>query len=268
MSALDDQPAIEVRGLHKRFKTFRLENYTTIKEQLTRRALAMLGFRRSSAPDSFAALRDVSLIVPRGRSLGLIGPNGSGKSTLLRLIAGIYLPDAGEVRVRGRVAAMLALGAGLHPQFTGRENAVLYGMLMGLTQREVHRRLPAIIDFSELGEEKFAAPLRTYSSGQYLRLAFSVATQLEPDIFLIDEALAVGDAAFRAKCYAHINELRRQQNKTLVIVSHVEKDLRMVCDELVLLEDGRLSEPLAVDEGFARLAAIFRTRAPAVATGS
>jgi lipopolysaccharide transport system ATP-binding protein len=201
--------------------------------------------------DRFLALDDVSLEAKRGEAVGIIGPNGSGKSTMLGLIAGVIQPQAGTVEVLGRVAPLLELGAGFHYELTGRENIVLNAVLMGLTRREVTERLDAIVAFS--GVEAFLdEPLRTYSSGMVARLGFSVAAHLEPDILLIDEILAVGDAHFQAKCHERLADFRRQ-GVTLVIVSHAIEEVRLLCDRVVWLEAGRIAmegEPGEVLEAY------------------
>ena len=208
---------------------------------------------RRMKTDRFLALDDVSLEAKRGEAVGIIGPNGSGKSTMLGLIAGVIQPQAGTVEVLGRVAPLLELGAGFHYELTGRENIVLNAVLMGLTRREVAQRLDAIVAFSGL-EAFLEEPLRTYSSGMVARLGFSVAAHLDPDILLIDEILAVGDANFQAKCHERLSDFRRQ-GATLVIVSHAIEDIRLLCDRVVWLEAGRIAmegEPGEVLEAYSK----------------
>jgi lipopolysaccharide transport system ATP-binding protein len=203
--------------------------------------------------DRFLALDDVSLEAKRGEAVGIIGPNGSGKSTMLGLIAGVIQPQAGTVEVLGRVAPLLELGAGFHYELTGRENIVLNAVLMGLTRREVTERLDAIVAFSGL-EAFLDEPLRTYSSGMVARLGFSVAAHLEPDILLIDEILAVGDANFQAKCHERLADFRRQ-GVTLVIVSHALEVVRMLCDRAIWLQAGKVAmegEPGAVIAAYSK----------------
>ncbi len=194
----------------------------------------------SNARRPFVALDSVSLQVRRGESLGIIGPNGSGKSTTLRVMSRITPPTSGTVTVRGRVSALLELGSGFHPQITGRENAVLNAVLLGLTLREARAVLPEIIAFSELGDF-IDQPMRTYSSGMFFRLGFSVAVHVEPEILLIDEVLAVGDAEFQKKCMDHIHGLRRQ-GVTLVLVTHDMLSLPMFCDRGILIERGKITD--------------------------
>lgn len=191
---------------------------------------------RSRRP--FWALDDVSFAVKRGDSLGVIGPNGSGKSTLLRIVAGLAQPTNGAITVEGRISALLELGAGFHPQMTGRENAVLNAVLLGLSRKEAEERMPEIVAFSEL-HDFIDQPMRTYSSGMYLRLGFSVAVHVKADILLVDEVLAVGDAEFQQKCFRHIEKLRAD-GVTIVLVSHDLASVLRFCDRAVLLQHGRV----------------------------
>jgi len=194
----------------------------------------------TSARRPFVALDGVTLQVRRGESLGIIGPNGSGKSTTLRVMSRITPPTTGTVTVNGRVSALLELGSGFHPQITGRENAILNAVLLGLTLSEAHAVLPDIIEFSELGDF-IDQPMRTYSSGMFFRLGFSVAVHVRPEILLIDEVLAVGDAEFQKKCMDHIHGLRRQ-GVTLVLVTHDMMSLPMFCDRGILIEQGKVTD--------------------------
>jgi ABC-2 type transport system ATP-binding protein/lipopolysaccharide transport system ATP-binding protein len=194
----------------------------------------------SGARRPFVALDDVSLEVRRGESLGIIGPNGSGKSTTLRVMSRITPPTSGSVKVNGRISALLELGSGFHAQITGRENAILNAVLLGLTLQEARDVLPRIIEFSELGQF-IDQPMRTYSSGMYFRLGFSVAVHVDPEILLIDEVLAVGDANFQRKCMDHIHQLRAR-GVTLVLVTHDMLSLPKFCDRGILLERGRITD--------------------------
>ncbi|MEM4667438.1 MAG: ABC transporter ATP-binding protein [Thermofilum sp.] len=183
----------------------------------------------------FEVLRDVSFSVEKGECIGIIGRNGAGKSTLLSLIAGVIKPDSGEIIVRGRVTALLELGAGFHPDLTGRENIVLNGVLMGMTRREVLSKMDEIIEFSELGEF-IDQPLRTYSSGMIARLGFSVTAHLTSDIYLIDEILAVGDIGFQKKCLQRFEKLR-ESGATIVIVSHQTDMIRKLTDRVIWIDN-------------------------------
>lgn len=183
----------------------------------------------------FDALRDVSFEVRRGETFGIIGRNGAGKSTTLGLIAGVLKPTKGKVAVKGRVSPLLELGAGFHHDLTGRENIVLNGVLLGLTKREVLRKIDEIIEFSELGEF-IDQPVRIYSSGMLARLGFSVVAHLEPEILLIDEILAVGDVEFQKKCISKMMEFK-QSGVTMVFVSHSMEDVRFICNRVAWIED-------------------------------
>ena len=186
----------------------------------------------------FEALRPLSLQVPRGQTLGILGRNGSGKSTLLQIICGTLAPTQGHVHVEGRVAALLELGAGFNPEFTGRENVYLNGTVLGLTRAEVDARFDEIAAFADIGEF-IEQPVKTYSSGMYVRLAFAVAIHVEPDILVIDEALSVGDEAFQRKCFARIEAIRRR-GATILFVSHSAATVVDLCDRAILLDGGEL----------------------------
>ena len=183
----------------------------------------------------FEALRDVSFEVKQGEPFGIIGRNGAGKSTILGLIAGVLKPTKGKVIVRGRISPLLELGAGFHPELTGRENIVLNGVLLGLTRREVFQKMNEIIEFSELGEF-IGQPIRVYSSGMLARLGFSVAAHLDPEILLIDEILSVGDMHFQKKCLDKMMGFKKK-GVTMVFVSHSMTDVERICDRVLWLED-------------------------------
>jgi len=183
-----------------------------------------------------AALRDVSFVVDRGEAFGIIGRNGSGKSTLLKIISGILKPTSGTVRVNGRVAALIELGAGFHPEITGRENIVINGIMLGLTRREIEKRFDAIVEFSGI-RDFIDQPVKTYSSGMYVRLGFAVAVHVDPEILLIDEVLAVGDEEFSQKCIAKIQEMK-YRGVTLLFVTHQLDQVRNLCDRALWLDHG------------------------------
>lgn len=221
------EAAIVVSGLVKKYPLFRRRRD---------RAMAFLGATRGLA--SKVALEGVNLTIQPGEAVGLIGENGSGKSSLLRILAGISQPDAGEVRVERPVAGILELGLGFHPDFTGRDNALLYGALLGLDDGEIERRLPAILAFADLGE--FAdQPLRTYSSGMAARLAFAVASEVEPRVLLVDEALAVGDGAFQKKCVDRMVRFR-DSGRTVLFCSHAMYLVTGFCRRAIWLHHGRV----------------------------
>src|SRR3954471_22322312 len=212
----------------------RRHQFTTLKSALLSRSLT-----RDLRPDeTFAAVRDVTFTVPRGRTLGVIGRNGSGKSTLLKLVAGITKPTTGTVTVRGRISALIELGAGFHPEISGRENIFINGIMLGLTKREVARRFDEIVEFAEM-KDFIDAPVKTYSSGMYMRLGFAVAIHVDPDVLLVDEVLAVGDEGFTHKCLDKFAEFKRR-GKTILLVTHSLGLVERFCDEAVWLDQGRL----------------------------
>lgn len=218
------------------WKRFRLrENRPDSVGQWLYRLVHRKGGREARAP--FWALKGVSFEVEAGDSLGVVGRNGSGKSTLLKLLSGTLQPTRGRIRLGGRVSSLIELGAGFHPDFTGRENVYLNGLLLGLRRREISRRLDDIVAFAEL-ERFIDVPVKYYSSGMYMRLAFAVATQVSADILIIDEILAVGDAAFQQKCMARIRELQ-SQGTTLLLVSHSAGQVLEVCRRVLWLEEGQ-----------------------------
>ncbi len=220
---------IEVIGVSKKFKRYH-DKATTLKERLL-----ML---RSSKSDTFWALQNIDLHINQGETVGLIGHNGSGKSTLLKLITKIIYPSEGQIKTKGRVSSLLELGAGFHPDFTGRENIYINASIFGLSKKEIDKKLDSIIAFSEL-EGFIDSPIRTYSSGMYIRLAFAVAVHVEPQILLMDEILAVGDANFQKKCIEKIKEFKKQ-GITIVFVSHNMEDVYEICDRVVWLDHGHI----------------------------
>lgn len=189
--------------------------------------------------DEFWAVRNLTFDVARGEAIGIIGRNGAGKSTILKLLTGITAPTEGEIVIRGRLAALIELGSGFHPELTGRENAYLSGSMLGLRRREITAKLPAIVDFAGIGDF-VDAPVKYYSSGMYVRLGFAIAALLEPDILLVDEVLAVGDAEFQTRCLRRIEELKRR-GVTLIIVSHDLGAIEQLCDRALLLERGTIA---------------------------
>ncbi|MCG8325365.1 MAG: polysaccharide ABC transporter ATP-binding protein [Thiotrichales bacterium] len=188
--------------------------------------------------EEFWSLRDISVSIRRGECLAVIGPNGAGKSTLLKILSGIILPDRGRVSMCGRVGSLIEIGAGFHPMLSGRENIYISGLVLGMSHQEIEARFDEIVDFSGL-EEFLDTPVKFYSSGMYVRLGFSIAVHLEPDIMLIDEVLAVGDIGFRHKCYTKIEEIKR--NAAVVFVSHFPTHVSRLCDHALLLNEGHAS---------------------------
>lgn len=211
----------------------------------------------------FSALRDVSFAVERGEALGIIGHNGAGKSTILKLLSGITTPSAGEITINGRLAALIEVGSGFHPDLTGRENVFLNGSILGMRRREIAARLDSIIDFAGV-RDFIDVPVKRYSSGMYVRLGFSIAAHLDPDILLLDEVLAVGDANFQEKCLERIRELERA-GKTIVFISHDLGAVERLCDRALLLANGQIvanGAPHEVITQYRQAAVQFTASAP------
>jgi|SRR5438270_3240556 len=222
---------IKIEGITHKYRVIR-ERPDSLREAFTKL------LRHRSAVQEFRALSDISLDVHDGEVLGIVGRNGSGKSTLLKLIAGVYKPTAGAIEVNGTVAPLIELGAGFHPDLTGRENIILNGLMLGLSRKQIAEREQAIVEFAELAEF-IDSPVKQYSSGMFMRLAFSIAVEVDPDILLVDEILAVGDAEFQEKCDQRIEQFRRQ-GKTIVLVSHDQQAVRRLCTRTVLLDHGEI----------------------------
>jgi len=208
--------------------------------------LAFLRGLRRSPSKTFCALKDVSFQVKQGTTLGIVGENGSGKSTLLKILTKVYTPTEGSISVEGKVSGLLELGAGFHPELTGRENIYLNGSILGLKKKDMDEIFEEIVDFSEL-RDFIDTPVKHYSSGMFIRLGFAVAINVNPDIFVIDEVLAVGDEHFQRKCNEKILQFKRQ-NKTIIIVSHALEELRTLCDEAIWLEHGKSMKAGAAGE--------------------
>lgn len=225
------EPAIEAVNLSKKFR-IKSEARQSFKERLVR--------GRSNPHRDFWALRDATFAVPRGASLGLIGHNGSGKSTALKVLAGIYRPTSGYVKVNGRVSALLEVGAGFHPDLTGRENVRLNGAVLGFSGQQITRMMDEIIEFADIGEF-IDNPIKHYSSGMHVRLGFAVAVMVRPEILIVDEVIAVGDEEFQRKCYDHLHDLRTH-GTTMLIVSHGMGQINQICDEAVWLERGEVQQ--------------------------
>ncbi|AYF98334.1 ABC transporter ATP-binding protein [Protaetiibacter intestinalis] len=229
--------AIDVVDVSKKFRLYKERNQS-IKSAVMR--------RRVSEHEDFWALRDVSMQISQGETFGLVGDNGSGKSTLLKCMAKILYPDKGSISMNGRVAALLEVGSGFHPELSGRENVYLNGSILGMTRKEVDRKFDDIVDFSGV-REFIDQPVKNYSSGMYVRLGFSVAINVEPDILLVDEVLAVGDESFQAKCGEKFAQFRRE-GRTVVIVSHALGTLAEMCDRAAWIQHGDLKAVGAPDE--------------------
>lgn len=222
--------AIKVSHMTKNFKLYS-DKPNTLKERIVR------GWKNKT--EVHTVLKDINLEIKKGETVALIGVNGSGKSTLLKLMTKIIYPNKGTLKTYGKLTSLLELGAGFHPDFTGRENIYFNAAIFGLTRQEIDARLQSIIDFSELGDF-IDSPVRTYSSGMYMRLAFSVAINVDAEILLIDEILAVGDQHFQEKCFAKLEELAKS-NMTIVIVSHSLDSIRKLCNRAIWINNGEVA---------------------------
>ena len=230
---MSDDVVIKLQNVSLKFKLQR-EKIPSLKEFMIR-----ILTRKVSYVD-FYALKGINLKVKRGESVGIIGRNGAGKTTLLRIIAGIYKPTSGKVTVKGRIMPIIELGAGFDMELTGRENIFLNGLLLGMTRKEIEEKYDEIVEFSGLGEF-INSPMRTYSSGMVLRLGFSIATAIDPDIILLDEVFAVGDEEFKEKCVRRMKEMMKK-GATLLFVSHDMDAIKENCERVILLEEGEIKE--------------------------
>jgi len=239
-------PVIEVDNLGKRYRIgANKEQYLSLRDELSKWA-ARLVRRGSRTKQEFWALRDVSFAVEQGETLGIIGRNGAGKSTLLKLLSRITFPTTGKIVRRGRVASLLEVGTGFHPELTGRENIYLNGAILGMTRREITRKFDEIVAFSEI-EQFLDTPVKRYSSGMYVRLAFAVAAHLEPEVLVVDEVLAVGDAAFQKKCLGKMGDVAKG-GRTVLFVSHNMAAVQQLCRTGIVLEAGRIKTMGDIDE--------------------
>ncbi len=234
--------SIVVRNVSKQF---------TLRYHRTLKQMTIAALRKEAISNSFLALDDVSFTVEQGESVGLMGLNGSGKSTLLKLINGVMRPDSGHVLTRGRIAGLIATGAGFHPQLTGRDNIYLNAAILGMSEAETKGKFEQIVEFADIGRH-LDSPVGNYSSGQFSRLGFAVAVHTDSDIFLIDEVLAVGDKPFKKKCLARMQEIRAE-GRTMFYVSHSAPSVRRMCDRVLVLEKGVLGYDGPVNEGIAYL---------------
>jgi len=225
-------PIVTVSNVGKSYRRYHPDRPGTIQEAVAK------GLRRMRHLERFWGLRDISFTVPAGRTVGIVGANGSGKSTLLRLIGGVGRPDTGHIDVHGRIGALLDLSAGFHPELTGRENAILAGILNGLTRKQVLERMDEIVAFAEV-EDALDNPIRTFSSGMQMRLGFAVAVHTQPDILLIDEALSVGDISFQKKCLDRMQQIKAS-GCAILLVSHESSTVEDFCDDAIWLNAGRL----------------------------
>lgn len=223
------ESAVRIQKLGKKFRIFSERNQS-LKSALMR--------GRISKYEEFWALRNITFEVPKGSTFGLVGGNGSGKSTLLKTLAKIYWPDEGEIHYSGRMSALLEVGSGFHPELTGRENIYLNGSILGMKKKEIDARYEQIVEFSGV-KDFIDQPVKNYSSGMYVRLGFSVAIHVEPDILVVDEVLAVGDAAFQEQCFQRFKELRKQ-GTTIILVTHDLKALVELCDQAAWINKSKL----------------------------
>ncbi len=254
---------ITLDKLSKRYRISQL-GAKSLREELAR----LFGRSGNTGADEFFALREVSCEIEQGEAVGFIGPNGSGKSTVLKLLARIIYPTQGKLIVRGSVASLIEVGAGFHPELTGRENIFLYGSIMGMRQADVRAKFDRIVEFAEL-ERFIDTPVKRYSSGMYVRLGFAVAAHINPHVLLVDEVLAVGDAAFQSKCLQRIEELRRN-GMTIVFVSHDMTAVERLCQRVFFLQQGRLQaagDPQAVIGEYYQTV-VFQQRAQVSATAA
>ena len=241
---------IRAEGLGKRYKrSVGSYQHNSIRDTLTARAGALIrgGWAESATRDAFWALRDASFDIARGENVGIIGLNGAGKSTLLKILSRITTPTVGYARITGRLGALLEVGTGFHSELTGRENTFLYGAILGMSRAEVARKFDAIVDFAEIADF-IDTPVKRYSSGMYVRLAFAVAAHLDPDILLLDEVLAVGDITFQRKCMDFARQ-HDQKGSTILFVSHNMFSIKTMCPRIIYLKRGRIVFDGATDEG-------------------
>ncbi len=237
---MNDEIVIKVENVSKKYcKSLRRSMLYGVRD-ITRNAFGMSSNSEKLREGEFWAVDDVSFEVERGEVLGIIGPNGAGKTTILQMLNGIFWPDKGKITIKGRVGALIAVGAGFHPMLTGRENIYLNGAILGMSRQEINEKFDAIVEFTDIGDF-LDAPVKFYSSGMFVRLGFSVAVHCEPDILLVDEVLAVGDLAFALKCHKKMSEFRLS-GKTVVMVSHNLQAVRNICKKTLWLDNSKIKE--------------------------
>ena len=245
-----NQVVIDVDNVTQRFRLIQ-ERPDTLRELFSK------FFRHQTHYHEFDAVKNVSLQVRKGEMVGIVGRNGSGKSTLLKMVAGVYKPTSGRIQVTGKIAPLIELGAGFHHELTGRENVLLNGLLLGFSKREMLARQPSILQFADIGGF-IDSPVKQYSSGMYMRLAFAVATEVDPDILVVDEILAVGDSAFQQKCFERLERFRAA-GKTILFVTHSLDQITRFCDRALLLDHGRAileGSPEEVVDRYAAMSAL------------
>lgn len=235
---MSNDVVIKVENISKKFsRSLRQMMYYGVKD-ITKSTLGILSSSDKLRKGEFWALDDVSFELKRGETLGIIGPNGSGKTTVLKMLNGILMPDKGRIEIKGKVGALIEVGAGFHPMLTGRENIYVSGAVLGMNKKEIDKKFETIVEFADIGDF-LDSPVKHYSSGMYVRLGFAVAVHCEPDILLMDEILAVGDASFQAKCLKRMRDLKNSQT-TIVFVSHDILSVRRICDRSILLLNGKI----------------------------
>lgn len=236
------EPIIKVEGLGKKYVISheQRESYTALRDVISRKARKLAsGNKIKTVKEDFWALKDVNFDIQPGDAVGIIGRNGAGKSTLLKVLSRITEPSTGRIEINGRIASLLEVGTGFHPELTGRENVFLNGAILGMTRAEIRKKFDEIVAFS--GVEKFLdTPVKRYSSGMYVRLAFAVAAHLEPEILVVDEVLAVGDAEFQNKCLGKMNEVSHQEGRTVLFVSHNMRAIQDLCRKSIYLQNGQV----------------------------
>ncbi|MEI7513687.1 MAG: ABC transporter ATP-binding protein [bacterium] len=243
-----EKPIIEVKNIGKKYNIIHQRGgYVALRDVLANTLKSPFSFLKNKAKqiagletkEDFWALRDINFTVNKGEIIGIIGKNGAGKSTLLKILSQITPPTTGEIKMHGRVGSLLEVGTGFHPELSGRENIFLNGAILGMTKKEIAEKFDKIVEFSGIG--KFLdTPVKHYSSGMYVRLAFSVAAHMEPDILIIDEVLAVGDAEFQKKCLGKMDEITKKDGRTIIFVSHDIKAIEQLCNKCILLESGKI----------------------------
>ncbi|MFA5532009.1 MAG: ABC transporter ATP-binding protein [Candidatus Shapirobacteria bacterium] len=227
---MDNETVIKFENVTKQFSKL---NHKTFKEFIP----ALI--RGEKTKENFIALEDISFEIKKGETVGIIGPNGSGKSTILKLIAGVMWPTSGKIHVKGKISPLIELGAGFHPELTGRENIFLNGSILGLSQKEIKEKYKSIVDFAEIWEF-IDQPVKHYSSGMYLRLAFAVAVHVQPEILIVDEILAVGDSAFQKKCFLKMEEFKQSHDITIIFVSHSLDQIKKFCTKAIYINNHQI----------------------------
>ncbi len=273
---MEQHPIISIKNVGKRYNiTHQRGGYISLRDvimNVLRAPFAYLKFKAKQAvgattKEEFWALTDVNFEIKKGEVIGIIGPNGSGKSTLLKILSQITPPTTGEITIRGKVGSLLEVGTGFHGELSGRENIFLNGAILGMSHKEISEKFDKIVEFA--GTEQFLdTPVKYYSSGMYVRLAFSVAAHMEPDILIIDEVLAVGDAEFQKKCLGKMDEISKKEGRTIIFVSHSLEAIKNLCQKCVVLKKGRVSYIGDVDESIKRYMENFETKSTGLAGSS